>query len=122
MLTIRKSLTSCRHANRCISVVKKCLRWRFHSAVFAPPKSVIFCYILRKREKEKLPTSFRNQEFTSFCFSSKWCHRESNKIDKWLYFFDFIFCKRHSLPLLLHRLSVMLCFFFVGDVLIYVQR
>lgn len=49
-------------------------------------------------------------------------NQESNKIDKWLYFFEFIFCKRPNLPLLLHRFSAMLYFFFVGDILIYAQR
>ncbi|EOA10645.1 hypothetical protein A343_0639 [Porphyromonas gingivalis JCVI SC001] len=39
-----------------------------------------------------------------------------------MYFFEFTFCKRPNLPLLLHRFSAMLCFFFVGDILIYVQR
>ena len=52
----------------------------------------------------------------------KWCHQESNKFDKWLYFFEFILCKRPNLPLLLHRFSAMLCFFFVGDILICAQR
>ena len=110
---IRKSPTSYQYINHRKSAAKKLFRWRFHSAVFAPPKSVIFCYILRKREKQKLPTSFRNQELTSFYFSSKWCYQKSNKIDKWLYFFEFTFCKRPNLPLLLHRFSAMLCFFFV---------
>jgi len=33
---------------------------------------------LRPAEKQKLPISFGNQEFTANCFSSKWCHQESN--------------------------------------------
>ena len=32
-----------------------------------------------KSGKQKLPTSLENQEFTAICFSSKWCHRESNQ-------------------------------------------
>lgn len=49
-------------------------------------------------------------------------NQESNKIDKWLYFFELIFYKRPNLPLLLHRFATMLCFFFVGDILICTQR
>ena len=29
--------------------------------------------------KQKIPISFGNQDFTVFCFSSKWCHQESNR-------------------------------------------
>ena len=67
---------------------------------------------------------YRNKKAT-FCEEYrfyKWYLQESNKIDKWLYFFEFIFSKRPNLPLLLHRFAAMLCFFFVGDILIYVQR
>ena len=72
--------------------------------------------------KGKSPNFFEIQGFTSFCLLKKWCHQESNKFDKWLYFFEFILCKRPNLPLLLHRFSAMLCFFFVGDILICAQR
>ncbi len=34
---------------------------------------------LRSTRKQKLPISFGNQEFTANCFSSKWCHQESNR-------------------------------------------
>ena len=33
---------------------------------------------LRTAEKQKLPISFGNQELAANCFSSKWCHQESN--------------------------------------------
>lgn len=29
-------------------------------------------------ENKKIPISLGNQDFTVFCFSSKWCHQESN--------------------------------------------
>ena len=34
---------------------------------------------LRPAEKQKLPISFGNQELAANCFSSKWCHQESNR-------------------------------------------
>ena len=53
-----------------------------HSTYFAPPFGtpaiVIFCRFLRPAGKQKLPISFGNQEFAVNCFSSKWCHQESN--------------------------------------------
>ncbi len=30
-------------------------------------------------KNKKIPISFGNQDFTAFCFSSKWCHQESNR-------------------------------------------
>ena len=39
----------------------------------------IFCRFLRAGGKQKIPTSLGNQDFTVFCFSSKWCHQESNR-------------------------------------------
>ena len=47
--------------------------------VFAPPRTVIFCRFLRVGRKQKIPISLGNQDFTVFCFSSKWCHQESNR-------------------------------------------
>ena len=48
----------------------------------APPcvtlEAVIFRTFLRLARKQKLPISSRNQELTANCFSSKWCHQESN--------------------------------------------
>ncbi|MBU3856019.1 MAG: hypothetical protein H9928_05605, partial [Candidatus Phocaeicola excrementipullorum] len=35
--------------------------------------------VLRPAGKQKLPISYGNQEFTANCFSSKWCHQESNR-------------------------------------------
>ena len=59
------------------------IRWRFllHllSPPFAPPRTVIFCRFLRAWGKQKIPISLGNQDFTIFCFSSKWCHQESNR-------------------------------------------
>ena len=59
------------------------IRWRFllHllSPPFAPPRTVIFCRFLRVGEKQKIPISLGNQDFTIFCFSLKWCHQESNR-------------------------------------------
>lgn len=53
-----------------------------YPTVFAPPfgtpRTVIFCRFLRSAGKQKIPISFGNQDFTAFCFSSKWCHQESN--------------------------------------------
>ena len=48
-------------------------------STFAPPETVIYCRFLRFAGKEKLPISFGNQEFAVNCFSSKWCHQESNR-------------------------------------------
>lgn len=42
------------------------------------PETVIFCRFLRPSRKQKIPIPFGNQDFTAFCFSSKWCHQESN--------------------------------------------
>ncbi len=62
---------------------KALIRWRFllHllSPPFAPPQTVIFCRFLRAWRKQKIPISLGNQDFTVFCFSSKWCHQESNR-------------------------------------------
>ena len=62
---------------------KVVIRWRFllHllSPPFAPPQTVIFCRFLRVGGKQKIPISLGNQDFTVFCFSSKWCHQESNR-------------------------------------------
>ena len=62
---------------------KTLIRWRFllHllSPPFAPPQTVIFCRFLRAWGKQKIPISLGNQDFTVFCFSSKWCHQESNR-------------------------------------------
>ena len=33
---------------------------------------------LRFVRKQKILIPFGNQDFTVFCFSSKWCHQESN--------------------------------------------
>ena len=49
------------------------------SPPFAPPRTVIFCRFLRAGGKQKIPISLGNQDFTIFCFSSKWCHQESNR-------------------------------------------
>ena len=38
-----------------------------------------YCRFLRFAGKEKLLTSFMNQEFAVICFFSKWCHQESNR-------------------------------------------
>ena len=46
---------------------------------FGTPQTVIYCRFLRRARKQKLPISFGNQEFAVSCFSSKWCHRESNQ-------------------------------------------
>ena len=55
----------------------------FCSTFFAPPfgtpEAVIFRIFLRLTGKQKLPISLWNQEFTAICFSSKWCHQESNR-------------------------------------------
>ena len=37
-----------------------------------------YCRILRFVRKQKILIPFGNQDFTVFCFSSKWCHQESN--------------------------------------------
>jgi len=53
-----------------------------YSTYFAPPfgtpVTVIFCRFLRSAGKQKIPISLGDQDFTIFCFSSKWCHQESN--------------------------------------------
>ncbi|MFR1775917.1 MAG: hypothetical protein ACLSWM_10765, partial [Barnesiella sp.] len=53
------------------------------STCFAPPfgtpETVIYCRFLRPAGKQKLPIPFENQEFAVNCFSSKWCHQESNR-------------------------------------------
>ena len=38
----------------------------------------ILPFFLRAWRKQKIPISLGNQDFTVFCFSSKWCHQESN--------------------------------------------
>ena len=40
---------------------------------------VIFCRFLRAWGKQKIPIPLGKQDFTVFCFSSKWCHQESNR-------------------------------------------
>lgn len=52
------------------------------------PEAVIFRTFLRLARKQKPPISSRNQEFTTNCFSSKWCHQKSNYSFKWLNIFD----------------------------------
>jgi hypothetical protein len=55
--------------------------------IFAPPFISTFCStsngnilpFFACREKTKIPISLGNQDFTVFCFSSKWCHQESNR-------------------------------------------
>lgn len=78
----RKPTTFSWYAKHCKSVRKTLIRWRFllHllSPPFAPPQTVIFCRFLRVGGKQKIPISLGNQDFTVFCFSSKWCHQESN--------------------------------------------
>ena len=53
-----------------------------YSTYFAPPfgtpVTVIFCRFLRSAGKQKILISFGNQDFTVFCFSSKWCHQITN--------------------------------------------
>ena len=46
------------------------------SPPFAPPRTVIFCRFLRAGGKQKILISLGNQDFTVFCFSSKWCQQE----------------------------------------------
>ena len=46
---------------------------------FGTPITVIFCRFLRPLGKQKIPISFGNQDFTVFCFSSKWCHQHLSK-------------------------------------------
>ena len=54
-----------------------------YSTYFAPPfgtpATVIFCRFLHSSKKQKLLIPFGNQEFAVNCFSSKWCHQESNR-------------------------------------------
>ncbi len=91
---------------------KSLIRWRFllHllSPPFAPPRTVIFCRFLRAWGKQKIPISLGNQDFTVFCFSSKWCHRESNQGHK-----DF---QSFALPTeLWHHVFQNLCFVSVWE-------
>ena len=53
-------------------------RSTFLAPPIGTPETVTFCRFLRPCEKQKIPISFGNQDFTAFCFSSKWCHQESN--------------------------------------------
>ena len=79
-----------------------------YSTYFAPPfgtpVTVIFCRFLRSAGKQKIPISLGDQDFTIFCFSSKWCHQESNRGHKdfqsfalptelWHHFYLFCGCK-----------------------------
>ena len=79
----RKPITFSLYAKHCKSARKALIRWRFLlyflSPPFAPPRTVIFCHFLRSAGKQKIPIPFGNQDFTVFCFSSKWCHQESNR-------------------------------------------
>ena len=54
-------------------------RSTFSAPPFGTPEAVIFRTFLRPAGKQKLPISFGNQESTANCFSSKWCHQESNR-------------------------------------------
>ena len=59
----------------------------FEVEIFRPPFCSTFCSTgkgnilpyFASRQKKKLPISFENQEFAVHCFSSKWCHQESNR-------------------------------------------
>ena len=55
-----------------------CIRVLFFALLFIFTQTVIFCRFLRVGRKQKIPISLGNQDFTVFCFSSKWCHQESN--------------------------------------------
>ena len=55
------------------------LRSTYFAPPFGTPVTVIFCRLLRSSGKQKILISRRNQDFTVFCFSSKWCHQESNR-------------------------------------------
>lgn len=68
-----------------------------------------YCRILRFVRKQKILIPFGNQDFTVFCFSSKWCHRKTNFIPKWLYIFALKNRNKHNLPLLLHLISALFC-------------
>ena len=35
--------------------------------------------LIRLGKTKKILISIENQDFTVFCFSSKWCHQESNR-------------------------------------------
>ena len=41
-------------------------------------KCLFLSFFLRAWGKQKILIPFGNQDFTVFCFSSKWCHQESN--------------------------------------------
>ena len=45
----------------------------------APQLSSIAMHFSIPPKNKKIPISFGNQDFTAFCFSSKWCHQESNR-------------------------------------------
>jgi hypothetical protein len=79
-------------------------RSTFLAPPIGTPETVTFCRFLRPCEKQKIPISFGNQDFTAFCFSSKWCHQESNRGHKdfqsfalptelWHHFYLFCGCK-----------------------------
>ena len=54
-------------------------RSTFLAPPFGTPQTVIFCRFTHSAGKQKIPISFGNQDFTVFCFSSKWYHQESNR-------------------------------------------
>ena len=67
------------------------------------------CRFLRAGGKQKIPISLGNQDFTTFCFSSKWCHQELYFIYKWLYIITFQKRKKGNLLLLLHLEFALFC-------------
>lgn len=68
-----------------------------------------YCRILRFVRKQKILIPFGNQDFTVFCFSSKWCHQKTSSISKWLYIFALKNRNKHNLPLFLHLNSAPFC-------------
>ena len=119
----RKPTTFSWYAKHCKSARKALIRWRFllHllSPPFAPPRTVIFCRFLRACGKQKIPISLGNQDFTVFCFSSKWCHQESNLLLRfilipWMTAHScFIFYESHWISLTLNSLL-----FFINSTII----
>ena len=78
----RKPCTLPWYAKCCKSERSNLIRWRFTLHLFCstfwntsngnilPPFAFLW--------KTKILISYGNQDFTVFCFSSKWCHQESN--------------------------------------------
>ena len=54
------------------------LRSSFLAPPIGTPETVIFCRFLHSCGKQKIPIPFGNQDFTAFCFSSKWCPQYPN--------------------------------------------